>query len=604
MSKIIRYLIGVVIGVCVSLLAWFAFLTVEGWLHSDNETLSSDNSETGHISESGQEAASSSRSDLGKDLAELTEYKSDFARSVALYALLEQSDREELIDLARRSTSIDHSSRRRTTQVAIGRKIAAVDTQLALEIAMDIPRSTRAGLLFGVYHEWSTTNLDEAVASAQTLDMASAQIALQAILESRNDLSDSRRRVIAGQFGREEFAFRLITEQTAASHADNPENAWQALMDDDIDNAYQLRELREASLGWVDRDGLSVLSNLFQDPPPSLDYDVRSELIRSIVEIDPLAAFNHVVALPGEEKEFLRRSIVRVWARIEPQKALEAAANIEPDSDAEILLNDVVFSWARNDPHGILAGIEQFDPDLRLEAAEYAISFIASKDPEEAARIVEELQSKVSKTSSIEQGLIDHWSESDPRAALDWLLEDSGRGDTRRRSFIVKTLRALAHVDLQYAFQIGLEQPLVGVYDPGMESVVISELSKFDIETALSLLPKVRDQSKSNSYRWVGQALVKQRDPNRAMELGEQVPESRRDLYYRQIASDWAATNPVQLYEELEQMTGAKLRSTMATQLLFNNISSPILSKDQVEHARSLLTEEDAKYIDQWEQRQ
>ncbi|MXW53750.1 MAG: hypothetical protein F4X44_00595 [Gammaproteobacteria bacterium] len=604
MSKTIRYLIGVVFGVGISLLAWIAFLTVEGWVNSDNETLSYDNSETGHISESGQEGASYSRSDLGKDLSELTQYQSDFARSVALYALLEQSDRAELIDLAKRSATIDHSSRRRTTQVAIGRKIAAVSTHLALEVAMEVPKSTRAGLLFGAYHEWSTTNLDEAIASAQTLDTASAQIALQAILETRNDLSDSRQREIAGQFGREEFAYRLITEQTAASHADNPRSAWQALMDDNIDNSYQLRELREASLGWVERDGLSVLSNLFSAPTPKLDSDVRSELIRSIVEIDPSAAFNHVEALPSEEKKWLLRSIVRVWARIEPQRALEAAANIEPDSDAKTLLNDVVFSWAKNDPHGILSGIEQFDHELRLEAAEYAISFIAIKDPEEAARIVEELQSKVSNTSSIEHGLIDHWSQSDPRAALDWLLEDSGRGDTRRRSFIEKTLRALAHVDSQYAFQIGLEQPLVGEYNVGLESDVISELSTFDIETALSLLPKVREESKSISYVWVGQALVKKRDPNRAMELGEQVPESRRDYYYGSIAGEWATTNPIQLYEELEQMPGATLRSTMARQLLFNNISSPILTKDQVEHARSLLTEEDASYIDQWEQRQ
>lgn len=604
MSKTVRYLIGVVIGVGISLLVWFAFLTVEGWVNSDNETLSYDNSEPGHISERDQEEASSSRSDLGKDLAELTQYQSDFARSVALYALLEKSDQEKLIDLVKRSASIDHSSRRRTTQVAIGRKIAAVDPQLALAIVMDVPMSTRAGLLSGIYHEWSTTNLDEAIASAQTLDTAPAQIALQAILETRNDLSDSRRREIAGQFGREEFAYRLITEQTAASHADNPESAWQALMDDNIDNAYQLRELREASLGWVERDGLSVLSNLSSALNESFGSSVRREVIRSIVEVDPLAAFNHAVALPSEERKLLLSSVVRVWARIEPQIAFEAAANIEPVSDAESLLKDVVSSWAWNDAHGILAVLEQFDAQLRMLAADQAISSIATKDPQEAARLIEELQTKVSNTSSIESGLIYHWSRSDPRAALDWLLEDPKRGDTRRRSMIESALRGLAHEDPQYAFQIGLEQPLVWERDNGMESDVINELSRFDIETAMSLLPKVREESKSISYLWVGQALVKKRDPFRAIELGEQLPESGRDFYYGSIASEWADTNPVQMYEELEQIPEAKLRSTMAQQLLLNNTRNPILTTDQVEHARSLLTKEDAKTVDQWEQRQ
>ncbi len=604
MSKTVRYLIGVVIGVSVSLLAWFAFLTVEGWVNPGDEALSSDNSDTDRNSESGQEGASSSRSDLGKDLAELTQFKSDFARSVALYALLEQSDRTELIDLATRSTSIDHSSRRRSTQVAIGRKIATVDPQLALETAMDVPKSTRAGLLSGIYHEWSTANLDEAIASAQTLDTAAAQIALQTILETRNDLSDSLRREIAGQFGREEFAYRLITEQTAALHADNPESAWQVLLDDDIDNAYQLRELRQASLGWVDRDGLSVLSDLFSGPNESLDAYVRSELIRSIVEVDPLAAFNHVVALPSEERKFLLSSIMRVWARIEPQVAFEAAGKIEPVSEAESLVRDVVFSWARNDPHEVLSGLEQFDTELILVAADQAITSIAIKDPAEAARLVEELQSKVSNTSSIEYSLIYHWSRSDPRAAMDWLLEDSKRGDTLRNSLIEQTLRALAHEDPQYAFQIGLEQPLVWEHDNGMESDVILELSRFDIETAMSLLPKVREESKSISYLWVGQALVKKRDPFRAIELGEQLPESRRDFYYGSIAGDWADTNPVQMYEELEQIPGAKLRSTMAMQLLSNNTRSPILTKDQIDHVKSLLTEEDAKIVEEREQRQ
>lgn len=603
MPKTIRYLIGIVIGVCVTLIAWIAFLTVEGWVNSGNDTLSYDNPESGHIPESDRGGASSARSDLGKDLAELTQYKSDFARSVALYALLEKSDREELIDLAKRSNSIDHSSRRRTTQVAIGRKIAAVDPQLALEIAMDVPMSTRAGLLFGVYHEWSTTNLDEAIASAQTLATAPAQIALQAILETRSDLSDSLRREIAGQFGREEFAYRLITEQTAASHADNPENAWQALMDDDVHNAYQLRELREAALGWVNRDGLSVLSNLFSALNHSFDSSTRGELIRSIVEIDPLAAFNHAVALPREERKLLLSSIVRVWARIEPQMALEAAANIEPVFDAESLLRDVVSSWARNDPHGILSGLEHFDTELALVAADRAITFIAIKDPEEAAGIVEELQSKVSNTSGIVSSLIYHWSERDPRAALDWLLEDSKRGDTRRRGLIEKTLRSLAHKDPQYAFQIGLEQPLVWERDNGMESDVISELSRFDIETAMSLLPKVRDESKTISYLWVGQALVKKRDPFRAIELGEQLSESNSDFYYGSIAREWADTNPVQMYKELEQLPGAKLKSTLATHLLLSNTRNPILTRDQVENAKSLLTEEDAKTVDQWEQR-
>ncbi|MCY4143488.1 MAG: hypothetical protein OXG08_07375 [Gammaproteobacteria bacterium] len=603
-SKVTRYLIGIAVGVTLTLLVFFAYSAIIEAVGSDNASTASAGEYSSKPPTDSSIALGSSTSDLGRDLPALPQQSSDFDRSAALYSLLEKSERHELIGLLYQSQEIEHSGRRASTLAAIGQRLADIDPYMALEVSLGVPMSIRASLLTGVYQEWSLANLDDAVASVQTLDTPMMQAALQTILETRSDLSDSRRREIASQFGREEFAYGLIAKQVATSLAERPEDAWNALLDDGMDDVYQLRELREVSLAWAERNGIAVLNEVHSALNEPRDRWLRTELTSNVVELDPQAAFNHVLAQPPEERRFLLNLVASTWARSDPQGAFEAAASVEPASEAKILLGNVIQAWARNDPHEILSGLEQFDPEMRLVAAERAISSVAWSDPSEAAKLVEEIRSKVSNASSIESSLNYHRREEDPRAALDWLLEEPQRGGTRRNSLIESTLEALAHVDPEHAFQVGLQQPLVWEGDTGMEAAVISELSSIDIEAAIALLPKVREESKVMSHVWMGVALVRQRDPHRALELGAQVPESDRDFYYAVIADDWAESNPIHLFEEMDQLDSPKLKSMMAQALLINQTRSPILTQDQVERARSSLTQEDAEEVDRLEGQQ
>ncbi len=594
-SKASRYLIGVLIGVSVSLLALFAYLAIDSSIVSRSETFTEINGKVEPVSGSETLALADSGSGSGHDLPELEPYTSDLARSAALYALLEQSDIQDLIDLIRRSIGIEHPGRRHETMIAIGQRIASIDPNTGLEVAMEFPLSIRAGLLTGVFQEWSLANLDNAIASALTLDKPSAHQVLRAILHTRSDLSDSVRREIAKKLGREETAIELITAQTAESHIDRPQEAWKALMQDGIDNAYQMRHFRDISRTWAETEGFDILHEIQSSLDSTGKYSAQQELIRSVVEIDPQQAFDHVFASKSGERQYLLLSVVAEWAQNDPKAAFETVAKIKEDSESKQLLREVVSTWASNDPERILEDLDKFDTELRLVAAESAVGAIGAKDPERATAIVEELQTKVSNTSMIARRLSDLWTRSDPRSALDWILSDSQKDNTQRNQMIKRAIRALAHEDPHHAFEVGLEQPLASEHNSGMESDVILELTSIDIETAISLLPNVREKSILISHIWVGAALVKTRQPHRALELAQQVPEARRDYYYETIGEDWAETNPTQLFEELDQLPNPKLKSAMAKALLSSDSNNPVLTPDQVDHVRSLLNAEDAE---------
>lgn len=594
-SKARRYLTGIVIGIGVSLLVLVTYSTIDHSAESQDETLTEFNEGFDRASASETLALSDSGSDFGLDLPELRAYRSDLARSAALYSLLEQSELQELTDLIRRSIDIEHPGRRHDTMIAIGQKIASIDPDMGLEVAMEYPVPVRTGLLTGVFQEWSLTNLDNAIASALTLDKPSAHQVLQAILHTRSDLSNGERLEIAKKLGRDEIAIEIISAQTTDSLIDKPREAWNALMQDGIDNAYQMRHFREISRVWAEIEGFDILHEIQSSLDSTGKYSAQQELIRSVVEIDPQQAFEHVFASKSAERQFLLLSVVAEWAQNDPKAAFEAVAKLKEDSDSKQLLSEVVSTWASNDPERILEDVDQFDAELRLVAAESAVGAIGAKDPERAATIVEELQTRVSNTSMIARRLGDVWTRSDPRSALEWILSDSQKGNTQRNQMIKRTIRALAHEDPHHAFEVGLEQPLASEHTSGMESDVILELTTIDIETAISLLPNVREQSILISHIWVGAALVKTRQPHRALELAQQVPEARRDYYYETIGEDWAEANPAQLFEEIDQLSNPKLKSAMAKSLLSSDSNNSVLTPEQTDHVRSLLNAEDAE---------
>ncbi|MCY3885605.1 MAG: hypothetical protein OXG24_11910 [Gammaproteobacteria bacterium] len=596
-STVSRYLIGITLGTCLTFIVFFGYTTLFGSDQSRGTLPVS-------LSESSSPAAENTTvgsvfrdSDFGSDLREITQHSSDFFRSVALYDLLYTLNQEELTDLSNRSSSIEHPDRRRATQAAIGQRMASIDPNKALEVAMGSPIADRIGLLTGVYQEWSVSDLDDAIASVQPLDKATTHLALQTILQTRSDLSDNRLLEIAAKIGREEFAIGLITAQTTALHVDKPAKAWDVHMADGLDNAYQMRELREIAQAWFERDGFAILPRLFSTLQDSSNFNVRNQLILSVVENDPKKAFDYVNSLPIERNANLLSAVIRIWARTEPKVAVEAVSEIKPSSASKLLLSDVLYTWARHDPSGLLASLDQFDSELQLTAAERAIEEIGSQDPEQAAKIVDELKSRVSSTASIEAALMDEWSKSNPRRSIEWILEDSQRGGIQRRNLIGMSLRGLSREDPQLAFQIGLLQPLVSKHDTGLEADVISEVSTFDIETAISLLPSVRQESKFLSHLSVGLALVEQRNPFRSLELAEKLPESQRDFYYQQIGDQWARTNPTHLFEALDQLESKELQSIVAKSLIRNNRRNPVLTKSQLDRAESLLDTKPIKVV-------
>ena len=128
---------------------------------------------------------------------------------------------------------------------------------------------------------------------------------------------------------------------------------------------------------------------------------------------------------------------------------------------------------------------------------------------------------------------------------------------------------------------------------------MILELCSIDIETAISYFHRVREESKSISALWITQTLVEQRDPHRALEIVEQLPEPKRRYVYQSIGNDWASNEPLHMYEELRKLEDEQIRSVLALSLVLGDSRNSVLNSDQREVVKSFLTDEDAKQLEE-----
>ncbi len=578
-----RYLIGFAIGAGLSVLAFVvlsvSYRTDEGFDTNEASFSLDPNSDT---------EPGSVDTDAPYDLPQLRQYESDFARSTALYSLIYHSNREELVRLVELARDISHDNRRRETLFVIGQRLAELGPKSALEFAVDIPHPQGNSLITGIFREWSLTNLEDLVEQAKFLEEPLRYEAMKTILETRSDLTEGKRREIAATLGREEYAIRSIAEQTTAELIANPEAAWRDLIDDEFENAYQIRSLERVVWHWVESDGIEVLSQIVESlSDNNRSIELRNLLVQNVTRFDVERAFEYVTSSSDETVGDLVWVVVGEWARVDPWAALEAIESSDLGSDRGVLASTVISEWAMSDPDELLAEIDQFDQKYWNQIAERVVMEIGRTNPRRAAGLLEDLAIKIGSTSNIANSLAYRWSQIDPRAALEWIMSETQVNNPKQPAMIEDALVALAREDPEDAFALAMQQPIHPDLRRGMESRVIAEVAEVDIDSALTLLPQVRDESKSDAVFSVARALVAKQDASSALKLAELLPESARNDYFETIGRVWAFSNALHMFEMLDQIANQELRSILADQLAFAQRHSPMLTDEQLEYVQS-----------------
>ena len=532
-----------------------------------------------------------------KKFEDVFKHRSTAEQYKALYNTLSRSTKQELKEWWIQSKKIERTSHREIAQQVILQNLTRINPQVALQYLHETSILQKDALTRAIFCEWAVLNLDEAIEAAAKLEGARRNVALVAILETRDDLAEDRRRAIAVQLKRIDTYERLNSDTKVLHSIANPSESWNILLNDGVDDSRQMDTLAIVAESWRELIGFEVLSKIYHS---GIEEDEFKRLLTAVVpQMDLAMALEYARGVSDEtERSFLSRKIVEEWASIDPQAALASVSSFKPTSLYFDLEEEIAVVWAKNKPFDLIQSIELMSEGSRVWPLEMAFAYLTRENPLEAINALSAIEESVGNTSTILHRVVAQWGMLHPEAATNWLLHDFDQEDPYLlNSLLEETLPSLALQDPIKAFEIALEQPTL---DPALGLAFALDLSVIwkltlhgNVDQAISLLPRVREGSKASAYQSVASALVDEGQAFEALELGGDLKTHQQQNYYQQVFQQWAWTDPTDLYESLEDLPSddaQSLQSFAAFKLLTRRFShDQVLTADQLERARSFL---------------
>lgn len=521
-----------------------------------------------------------------ENIDELIDIKSEFLRSVALRRMLYDADVKEVMRLFGQAKKIAHSNLRSRLQTAIVQKLATIDPQRSLTVALGVPTLNRSKLVEAVFKEWFESDLDDAVEAASTLEYSERLVAVTTLFQIRDDLPTSELHQFAGDLGHEGRIKELVDELTERSAYIDPRNSWNAVLKDPWPDSTQKFVFLDIARAWIAAEGRDVL---FEIADSIENHAIRTELVRRLIEgmaeTDPEEAFMYAKSLYEQTDGSVFRESVREWAKSDPRAALGAVSQLDSHMHRLRLQNTIATSWARNDPSDFLTqNLDELSQTVRSNARSVAIDQIAKTSPQEAITLLSELPKNEIKAVAVR--IANRWSGTNIQETIDWIKTDANVAEHRQRLFRV-VLDELLDEDLDSAMQFALEYT-TNTSEDGLEFKFLRHLvNRNQIEQALEFLPRMRDgEGKFAGRMDVALNLIVNGDISRALELGEQVDVELRSFFFSAVLESWAHYDAQGMYKALDDLSDEKLKRQAAQALRYNNKS---LSEDQLQHVKSLL---------------
>ncbi|MYF38024.1 MAG: hypothetical protein F4219_04550 [Gammaproteobacteria bacterium] len=590
LKHIVVFGVTFTVGVTLGALGVISFQNFE----SQNETPTEGGAqiEERPISTEISDFGSSARPRDSGPIQEVLNQPSIFDQQTAIFDSLASATEQELKELWIRSQEIERQSHRKTVQHAILRKLATTNPHDALQLLDGVSIFEMDSMVGSLFSEWSISQLDEAIEAANTLSWERRKIAVEAILKTRDDLTEKRRHDIAIQLEEEEIFIKLTSDSKALENIEDPKKSWDTLLNDEVEDYQQRESLVKVAEVWWKQIGFEVLSKIYSADIE--DYQLKHQLLRKVAEIDLPLALDYTRDLTNErEKSNLSRIIVRIWARLDAQAALLAISSFEPASLASILEDEVSRIWASTRPIEVIENIEVIPEELRIDTLESAFARIAAQDPLDALAKVSLVEKLIDNTSSIIDSIVREWSHKEPRDATEWVLENYTPEDPQHRLLLLHALPRLARVEPNKAFELAIEHTTDG-FLVRLDTEVVGEiLDSGNLELVKELIPRVPDASKFRIYLTVSRVMIRQGQTEESLELGKDLVGEQKRAYYEGLMRNWSRSDPKDLYESLDDLPTSDLKSLAAAQLISSNKYTPQLTDDQIEHAKTYVTTDD-----------
>ena len=567
----------------------FAVFAIQHLMSKDDQ--SSQEVARGGNQETSTKSTDESGTAVAEQFAEVFEQLNVLGQNKALYSILSSASEEELEEWWIHSHSIERSSRREIAQDAILRHLTAINPQTALTYVEEISTFQSEEPIQSVFSEWSILQLDEAIEAATTLSGSRRSVALEAILETRDDLPDSRRRTIAIQLDGEETFLKRMSDAAAFKSMADPNESWEILLNDEVSDYLQLDSLIMVAETWREQIGLDVFSKISESEFD--DSDTKRRLLSTIARVDLAGALEYTRGLSDDQfKQFLGPIVVSEWARTDARAALDAISTFESVSLVSVLEREIAQVWAQTNPHELIENIEMLSEEVRLPSLETAFGRFARQDPLDAIEKLRMVEEFVGNTSSIIFHIVKPWTLKQPEAAAEWVVNRYSPDHPQRRRLMHLVLTGMALRDPDRAFELATAHPSQPGGGPPLDLVVIHTVAfNGDIDAAKKLLTRVKEtEAHHNARALVGEAMIVQGQYSEAVELGRELSEREQQDYFYKVSSMWASDKPTVLYEYLEDLPTSNVKEIAAFHLIRRNIHEPVLSNEQVAKAKTLMS--------------
>lgn len=583
--------LGVVIGI-VGFLA--VYVTVKG-VHDNRAILipANGNEDSNTVS---QEFNSESEDSFDEQLADPTLHRDTVQRVTTVYSFVASLSESEILDTLDRSTDeklIQSVRVREALQTALVERLVVNSPQQALTFARAQNSSHRSKWIQTIFSDWASSDLNAALVAARELEKSNQLVALQGIIEAREDLSLVRLQEIGDTLNLKPQAVAHYINSLNTENIVDPKKRWYELVAvAEADNTAGHELVSRIALMWFQRDGINVLEEIqSSEAGDRFQGNSISQILESVAKEDPVQAFQYAKDIPQEGMFQMfppTFRVVSVWAREDPIAALEVLQDFEPEKMRERLQTTAINAWAEVNPRFLLENLDTIPTATKTTAVRGAFSSLARAAPIHAGDLVLQLEDPQLRADAA-RALVYQWSRADVQATTEW-VQKYPKDESVREQLLQTALEAMVSLDPKRAIKIASEQPIPEGRAIGLEAGLISALAFRDVDAAIEFLPEAREgATRVVVYRSVGVSLVANGEPEKALSLVQELPDSAKPEFYRSIAFEWAKFDPPAVLSAMKVFPTAEIRSEVANEL--SRFHSQNFSESEMETLKKYIIE-------------
>ncbi len=523
-------------------------------------------------------------------IEELISIASPSRRRAHLHTVLQGKSEWQIVDLIRLSMSFDFDNKLRVLQNQLFKELARINPQNAFSHVWETEQFRWYELLSIVFTEWGILDFPKALREAAELDGSLRTESIRSILSAHDNYAKTELNVLAQQLGVASIVEKVVAEENARNMMDEPKEAIRQILTDGVSNQSQLNLLVDIAKIWTSIDGSEVFRPLFQLLQTEYDGDAISvqRIVECAVENDPQNAWNVLMNMDQETQERIHRGILNVWVRVDPYLAFESVEQFANKQRHINVRNSVLSEWSKINPAELINNVQRLPEIHHATAIADAVGEIARQESvKEAIRTLQLMKRQGRNVSQTRHRLVLVWVQTDPAAAVEWIL-DTSENENDAEYLLNIAMPRLALADPDRAMEVALEQPINDPFHAsasGFDYQVIDTLASAGrFEEARTMLERVREPLRWRSYYLFGLNLLDFNKPDDVLELIHDRWNVDQEDYFSTFAVFWLKRNPSQLVEYIGRLPTEEMQRRGARIILKYRDVDLLLTENQIDY--------------------